>query len=114
MQIITEITEPSEDEKYDVDHDIWIGREATRMGFPIAGSIGDIYEDAVILIPGIFVFDWKPGKVKIGRVLKYDVSHGEIAHVVIQIADGTQVVHTVNVVHACYFALPEDTEGMFV
>lgn len=103
------------EELYDVNHDVWVGREATRMGFPIAGCIADIYEDAVILIPTIFRFDWSPERVTIGRVLDVTIPNNRhnVYTFVVQIEDGTQITCTYGASFKCFFALPENTEDLF-
>ena len=110
MKISTDLEEPT-DEKYEVDHDVWVAQEARKHGFPIAGTVQDIYEDAVILIPALFKFDWGPKKVKIGRVIHIERELGyQVMSFVIQLEDGTQVPCTYGNGYDCFFALPEDTE----
>lgn len=111
MKISTDVQEPTDD-LHDDSHDVWVAREARRMGFPIAGTVRDIYEDAVILIGPIFKFDWKPNKVKIGRVIHIEQELGyQVTSFVLQIEDGTQVPCTYGYGYECFFALPEDSEG---
>lgn len=108
----TTIVEIPEDKKYEDDGDVWVAKEAERMGFPIAGFARDIYEDAVILVPGLFKFDWTPEKVKIGRVLS--VTHHEFedhpTDFILMLEDGTQVPKTLGTSYPIHFALPEDSE----
>lgn len=109
--INTEIKEP-EGDLHDVDHDLWVANEARRMGFPVAGTMADLYEDAVILIPGLFKFDWGRNKVKIGRVIHISSGRGyDVVSFVIQTEDGTQVPCHYGRTYDCFFALPEDSEG---
>lgn len=109
------IDHTEDDDKFQIDHDVWIAKEVTKMGFPVAGRIKDIYEDAVICIPPLFKFDWNEKRVKVGRVLEVlgDTRSDFPLDFVIQIEDGTQVRCMYGGTYPCYFALPENTEDLF-
>jgi len=109
MSIKTEVKQPKDD-LFGVDDDLWVARQAREMGFPIAGTVEDIYEDAVVLIPSIFKYDWGPKKVKIGRVIHISRGHHEVKSFILQTEDGTQVPCHYGVTYDCFFALPEDSE----
>jgi hypothetical protein len=118
----TEDTVPT-DELYHIDHDRWIAEQATAMGFPIAGFVGDIYEDAVVMIPPNFRFDWTKGKVKAGRVIRihrpdHDLDEDDkfysVIHFVLLTDDGIQIPCSYGHSYNCFFALPEDSENFAV
>ncbi len=111
MKVHTEIGEYTD--VYDINHEQWVGREAALLGYPIAGTIGDLYEDAVILIPGLFQFDWKKGKVMLGRVLHIRRNGHEVRTFVIMDKDGVQFTCSYGNTYPCYFALPEYSENVF-
>lgn len=118
MAISTDIEEQTEDntsseDLYEVDHKTWIAQKCTEMGFPVAGFAEDIYEDAVIIIPPLFRFDWGKRNPVIGRVLDVRRDYDRVINIVLQIEDGTQVAMTYGNTYPCYFALPEDSEGTF-
>jgi len=123
MPIITEFRDIPEDEAFNAHNDQDIARECTRMGFPVAGFLHEIYEDAVIIIPGTFMFDWKKKKPHLGRVLSvkkktthhYDYDEDEsfsngLVEFVLLTAEGLQVSLSWGEGHTVYFALPEDSE----
>lgn len=105
----------STQELYDGDHDVWIAQEAARLGFPVAGFVHDIYEDAVILIGPIFRFDWLKNKIKMGRVIHISQSGPDhsVWNFVLLMENGTQVPCSYGNTYDCYFALPENTEEVF-
>lgn len=115
-QIINQTEESFQtDELYHINHEEWIAREAAKLGFPIAGFIEDIYEDAVILFGPTFRFDWTAKKVKMGRVIhisKTEYFEGPVNFVLIM-EDGTQVPYMYGRSHDCFFALPENTTNVF-
>jgi len=99
---------------YHIDHQLWIAQEAAKLGFPIAGFVGEIYQDAVVLIPPTFRFDWKPGRVLTGRVLAmHHEERNATTNFILITENGTQVPKVYGRGHACFFALPEDTENKF-
>lgn len=111
MKISTDVQEPTDD-LYDVDDDMWIAKKVAELGFPIAGTVQDLYEDAVICIPPMFKFDWKPNRVKIGRVIHIERDLGyQVMSFVLLMEDGTQVPCSYGISYDCFFALPEDSEG---
>ena len=111
MCINTTIIEETED-LYEVNGDRWVSQKAEEHGFPVAGFVGDIYEDAVLLIGPMFKFDWKPAKILIGRVIHVSNTEKEspLVKFVLLTEGGTQIPCTYSNSYPCYFALPEDSE----
>jgi len=105
----------SSEELHEIDHDIWVAEAAAQEGFPIAGFVEDIYEDAVVLLIGpMFRFDWLKRKLKMGRVIHISkISSGGIRSFILLTEDGTQVSCVYGGTYPCYFALPENTEDKF-
>ena len=111
MKINTKIEDVLEgtQDLIDVHHDVWIAKKAASLGFPVAGTVKDIYEDAVIFIAPMWAWEWKPDRIKIGRVLHIE-EDGRIRWFSILTEDGTQVPCAYGEFYNCFFALPEDTE----
>lgn len=83
--------------------------KARAAGFPVAGIVGEIYEDALIYIPD----QTKEGPKVCGRVLSIFDRNRENPNVlvfVVESLDGTQVTERYGRTFVCYFALPEDYE----
>lgn len=111
MTITTEFTTPPPYES-GFNSDLWMATEARKMGFPVAGTIGEIYEDAVILMRPMFVGDWTEAGVNMGRVLHISESDG-VVDFVLETKDGVQVPLAYGRTWKCHFALPEDSEEAF-
>jgi len=105
-----EIQDKTETWQDDPDSDNWMAEEAARMGFPVAGFMKEIYEDAVILIPPLFRFDWSPGKVAIGRVIHIQ-ERGQVWTFVLCDKNGIQSTRMFGKAYPVHFALPEDSEN---
>lgn len=105
------IDQTNASDNHDEKPAVWIAREAKRMGFPVAGQVKDLYEDAVVLIPPFFKTDWTPKKVVIGRVLTIlgDRRSAFPLGFVVLTNEGVQVTLTYGVGYPVYFALPENT-----
>ena len=100
---------------------IELAQIAARMGFPIAGFVKDIYEDAVICI----FSSLEQESDVIGRVLHSNTgiravgTNGRsiyddvIMSFVVLTKDGIQVPHAYGNYHPCYFALPENTKNNY-
>lgn len=83
-------------------------READQLGFPIAGFMTDLYEDAVVFIPSP---SQNEGPIK-GRILHEFKAFGNVSFVIL-LEDGTQVSLNKSENWHCYFALPENTKNRF-
>ena len=106
-----------DDQLYKIDHDYWIAQEAFRLGFAIGGFVCDIYENAVILLPPIFRYDWSQKRVKVGRVITVNpITHLDypILSFVLLYEDGTQVPMTLGIDNVCFFALPDSDVAKFL
>lgn len=115
MAINTTITSVEDDWTDNPSHEEWVARKAAEQGFPVVGFLSEIYVDAVILWGAMFKSDWKPGKVKLGRVIEI-IDQGSVDSIVsfvLLTEDGTQVPYAHGGGWACFFALPEDSENSF-
>lgn len=102
------------EELYHLNHSTWIAQEATRLGFPVAGFMHEVYPDAVILIPPMFRFDWKKKRVVVGRVLEiWQDQEGGPTRLILINEDGIQSTHMYGESYPVHFALPETTEDKF-
>lgn len=126
MTISTTINTPTEKQSEFHYSDLFIAEQATAMGFPVAGTFEEIYEDAVILISPIFSNDWAPCKVRLGRVMKVTpppTTRGDydnegfhrpgdhyVVHFILMTEDGLQIQVAGGKDNPVYFALPEDSE----
>lgn len=114
IEIVDQTEENTDKEDlYHGDHDLWIATKVAEMGFSIAGFIEEIYEDAVILLPPIFRFDWKKENVLYGRILSIQWNEFTISFVLLT-ENGVQVPKTYGPGHNIFFALPENTRDFCV
>lgn len=96
------------------DPTVFTAKRANRLGFPVAGWVRDLYEDAVVLVaPSTNDLHIEDNELIMGRVLTVLRGPNNVYHFVLLNSDGIQVTYKYGPTWICYFALPEDTETKF-